>query len=95
METLSELIERWQSENNANCMEGATGVRKLEELCKSIGYKEGNFIGSEVSIWNFLADNSGAIEALIGWIGETDNEEWKENLASELPEVEEEEPEDE
>ena len=82
--TLADLIEQWRSENRAHCMEGVTGVRNLEKLCGVIGYKEGDFIGSEVALMNFLADNSGAIDALLEWMGETENEEWAYDIKSEL-----------
>jgi len=88
---LIEVINEWQDENQAHHFEGCTGVRKLEKLCKDLGYDKGEFFGSEVSLLNFLADNSGAIEALVNWIGEQDIEDWKENLISTLPELEEEE----
>ena len=81
--SLSELIEQWQTNNKAYRLEGATGVRNLQKLCEAIGYEEGAFLGSDVAIINFLADNSGAIEAIIDWMGETDIDEWKEELQSE------------
>lgn len=88
---LTEIINEWQDKNKAHHFEGSTGVRKLEKLCKDLGYDNGAFLGSEVSLLNFLADNPGAIDALINWMGEQDIEEWKENLVSTLPEPEKEE----
>lgn len=84
--TLADLIEQWRSENRAHCMEGTSGVRKLQSLCEAIGYKEGQFIGSEVALLNFLADNSGAIDAIIEWMGEQEVDEWKDNITDELKE---------
>ena len=73
--------------------EGDTGVEKLSQIAESLGYaKHGFRYGSPLEV--FLADNSGACQALIDWIGEQDIDEWKENLVSELPEEDEEKEED-
>lgn len=85
---LSELIEKWRSEKNARCMEGGTGVRRFDQLCVAIGYKDGEFFSD--SIRSFLADNSGAIDALIEWIADANIDEWKENLKGELEDEDEE-----
>ena len=91
---LCELINEWQDENKAWHFEGGSGVRKFEELCDALGYARGEFLGSGVSIPNFLADNPGAIDALINWISEQNVDDWKENLISELPDAEAEEDEE-
>lgn len=84
--SLTEVIDKWQDENRANNFSGSSGVRKLERLCKDLGYEHGDFVGHEVSLLNFLADNPGAMEAIVLWIGEQDLEQWKDNLISTLPE---------
>lgn len=84
MKTTDQLVDMWMDQNIKGSMEGSSGVRRFEKLCEAIGYREGNFLGSEVAIQNFLADNSGAIEALIDWIKEQDCEDWNESLADSL-----------
>jgi hypothetical protein len=84
--TLTDLIEKWRSENRAYCMEGTSGVRHLQKLCEDIGYKDGQFVGYNVALLNFLADNSGVIDAIIEWIGDQEIEDWKENIRGNLRE---------
>lgn len=86
MTTLSDLIEQWRKENRAYSMEGTSGVNKFQKLCEAIGYKKGNFLGDEMAILNFLSDNSGAIDALIQWMGEMEIPDWKESIIETLHE---------
>ena len=62
-------------------LEGTDGVRKLDELCADLGYSRGQFIGAN-PIMNFLADNPGALQGIVEFIGEwvERNEEWQDNL---------------
>lgn len=91
--SMEEVISEWMDQNEIRHMEGVSGVRSLEKLCEEIGYKDGAFLGAN-PILNFLADNSGAIEALVEFIQDAGVEEWKEELESYL-EVEENEEEEE
>lgn len=87
---MSEIREKWEDQNKIHCYEGSTGVRNLEKLCNALGYngRNGQFVNAD-GIWNFLADNSGAIEAILNFIDESNVPEWKEALSEELPEDEE------
>ena len=58
---------------------GPSGVRNLEYLAEDLGYTSGSFIGNH-PLFNFLADNPGAIQAIIDWIGDQNIPEWAENL---------------
>ena len=82
--TLDQYIEQediWQ-------LEGEQGVRNLKNIITTIGYS-----GYGGVLENFLADNSGCIEAIIEWIKDNDySGEWNKLVAEELePEVIEEE----
>jgi len=82
--SMGEIIEEWDAKQRQKGIgyswEGTTGVRKLEKFCADLGYRTGNFVG-DVPILNFLADNPGAIEAILNWVEEQENKEWKENLS--------------
>lgn len=86
----SDILERYMSEHKMHHFEGTTGVRHFEKLVEDMGYTEGQFIGRH-GILNFLADNPGAIQALIEWIEQANVPEWEENLSDCLQEKAEEE----
>lgn len=89
--SLSELIEAFQNEKKAHCLEGSRGLIFLCTLVRALGYKDPQGFGQLTrdavigDLLTFFEDNSGAIEALIEWIGRTENEEWKASLELELP----------
>src|SRR5277367_3873404 len=84
---MNQLIEQWYDENFSNCIEGFSGVKKLENLCNAIGYEKGDFLGQNMALTNFLADNPGAIEAVIEWIGEQESENWEESISATLSKI--------
>jgi hypothetical protein len=63
--------------------EGCEGVRNLENICRDLGYSEGQFVGHHY-IANFLADNSAVVELLFEFIRDgvcnPHNPEWAESL---------------
>lgn len=73
-------INNWIEANRVWSFEGDSGVRRFGKLVKDMGDYN--------SIEEFLADNSGAIQAVIEWMGTQRSPEWKENMAAyaELPE---------
>lgn len=81
MKDIDELFEDYIEEAFKYNWEGCTGVRKLEQVCTDLGYRDGHFIGGS-SILNFLADNSGAIEGIIEFVRNHIKyaDEWQENL---------------
>ena len=85
--TLDQYIEQqdiWQ-------LEGEQGVRNLKNIISTIGYS-----GYGGALENFLADNSGCIEAMIEWIKANDySDEWDMLVSAELAPVKEEEEEEE
>ena len=82
---LDELIEMWQNQNSAYRLEGDRGLENLEKLISVLGYKRHGFRFGEL-IEVFLSDNPGAAEAIVNWIGEQNNIEWKDSLKSEVTE---------
>lgn len=64
--------------------EGEGGLDNLNEIAKTLGYEASGYkYGS--SLESFLADNSGCVEAIRQWIGETVDsvDEWREMLKME------------
>ena len=53
------LMDRYIDQNQLHCFEGDRGVRNLTKLVNDLGYP---------SLEEFLADNSGAIEAVIEFV---------------------------
>lgn len=60
----------------------------LEKIAHGIGYG-GNY--NSTTLEDFFNDNPGAVEAVIDWIKEQDNDDWKEFLEAWLPPKEDEE----
>lgn len=79
------LLRKWQDKNRAYSFEGETGVARLEKLVEALGYRGHQFKYGD-PVQQFLADNSGAMEALICWIEEQveENPEWKEKMVEAL-----------
>lgn len=74
-----ELFDAYIEQNRMWHFEGNQGVRRLEKVVREVcDYGD---------LQQFLADNSGAVEAVVNWIREANCPEWKENL-EELMEVE-------
>lgn len=69
---LARSIENWMEATKTYHFESERGVRNFTKLVGILGYR---------SLEDFLADNSGAIEALVHWIGSANMPEWKEKFA--------------
>lgn len=88
---LCELIQEYRDHKRMHCMEGSRGVKNLCKLCGALGYEDtlgrmGTYGDARLgNLIDFLEDNSGAIEAIVNWIGEQNIPEWKDSLESELP----------
>lgn len=83
-ESMEELVDEFIDHKKLHRLEGDRGVENLETLAEALGYDSHPFrYGSSVEV--FLSDNPGAIEAVIEWIKNQNNEDWKENLESHLP----------
>lgn len=77
-----ELVQKWQEQNKAYHFEGESGVKKLEDLCETLGYQNSGFRFGD-PIQQFLCDNPGACEKIVEFIAEwTDrNGDWHERLS--------------
>lgn len=68
-----EILETFIEQNTDGTLNGTRGVENLETLLSQIGY---------AGVGDFLSDNSGAIEAVLSWIGYQDHiTEWREALS--------------
>jgi len=80
---LSELLEEFCDKKRLYCFEGDRGIEKFEQIVSQLGYEPNGFkYGSLVEV--FLADNPGAIQALVEWIGSINSPEWVESIKSAL-----------
>lgn len=77
---MQDLLDQYLEDNNIRNFEGERGVRNLEQLVETLGYGQG-FMRNR-AIEEFLADNPGAVEAVVNFIGEwaERNTEWQESL---------------
>jgi hypothetical protein len=74
---MQQKLSNYMSENRMHCMEGERGVKNLEKVMTEVCGYDGDWGGV---LRNFFTDNSGAIEAVIEWIGKARVSEWSENL---------------
>jgi hypothetical protein len=72
---LSDLIEKYCDAHKLYHFEGPRGEDSFVKLVKVLGYRD---------MSSFLEDNSGAIQAMIEWIGTQRNTEWIEAFESEV-----------
>jgi hypothetical protein len=70
---LADLIEKWCDANKLYHFEGERGQRNFEKLVRVLDSNYG-------SLSEFLSDNSGAIQAMIEWIGSQRSSEWVSNM---------------
>jgi hypothetical protein len=70
-------LDLYLDQENLYSFEGHSGVRKFEQVVKVLGYRD---------VTDFLADNSGALEAMLGFVHDwvERNSEWKEALQAEF-----------
>ena len=72
--TPQELFEIYTNQHGLHNFESYRGVRNLKIAI-------GDICGYDGNLDEFFADNSGAIEAVLNWILESNIPEWKQNLA--------------
>lgn len=66
--------------------EGRRGLENLAKLCSALGYKDSSYYGQLQGgaalgdIFEFLQDNSGAINAIVEWVDAQKNAEWEDGL---------------
>lgn len=76
---LGDLLGQYMTENRMHHFEGDSGLEKLEKLFTALGYAGHGFRwGSPIEA--FLADNPGAIEAILTWVEDQDSDEWCVNI---------------
>ena len=93
---LEDMLDEYQDQEKMYNYEGRRGVENLVKIVRAIGYEDSMHFGqlkngSIGDLIEFFEDNSGAIEAVISWIGKTNILEWRKAISEFLPEEEEEE----
>lgn len=82
MKSVQPALDAFTTQENMYHFEGESGVRKLTKVVEALGYKD-RYTGS---LEAFLADNSGALEALLEWIGNQRSTEWVDSIKEHLHE---------
>jgi hypothetical protein len=72
-----QLVDKYIDDHQLYHFEGERGVDNFEKLVKQLGYQS---VFGHGPIESFLADNPGAIEAMIEWIKTRPSPEWKQAL---------------
>lgn len=73
----NKLMQDYLANNKMYSFEGSRGVRHLEQIATEVCGYTPDFSGVMMT---FFMDNPGAIEAVVEWIGNQRNADWKENL---------------
>ena len=88
-----ENLQAFIEQEDLTRMEGRRGLTNLCKIVRAIGYKDPQYFGQlthDASIGDlvcFLEDNSGAIEAIVEWIGSVRYvNEWNESIKNQLEE---------
>jgi len=72
-------MQDYLANNKMYSFDGERGVRHLEQIATEVCGYTPDYSGV---MMNFFADNPGAIEAVVEWIGNQRNADWKDNLES-------------
>jgi len=72
---MRDLIEQYQDATHTWRTEGCNGVQNFNKLIEVLGYDD---------VYDFLMDNSGAIDALVNFIGDSGINDWEDSLNIEL-----------
>lgn len=90
--TFAEILDEYRDQHKMHSTEGSRGFKNLCKTVHDMGYKDpfsqlylsnGACVGD---LMVFLEDNPGAIQALYKWMEDQDDEEWTNNLESQLVE---------
>jgi hypothetical protein len=73
--SFGELLDEYTEQEKIYSLEGERGIRNFSKITRTLGYD---------SFDDFLADNPGAIEAMVDWLYNCNVPEWKESLASQI-----------
>lgn len=74
---MSEVLDKFCEQNNLYCFEGRRGVEALCKIARACGYKDPMYWGQLTSgacvgdLIQMLEDNSGLVEAMLEWVGNT------------------------
>lgn len=86
MQEVGDLVDRYMDQEGLYRIEGRRGVETLCQVTGALGYKDPTYYGQLTSkavigdLIMFLEDNPGAIEAVLEWVKQQGNSEWRDNL---------------
>lgn len=78
---MRELLEEYCEQEGIHRFEGERGVENLTTIAGVLGYKSSR---GDNALIAFLADNSGACEAIVEWIKKQSLTDWQERIEDEL-----------
>lgn len=90
IEDMNDALDAFAEQHNAYRTEGRAGLKTLCKVARAIGYRDPSYFGQLDSscaigdLIEFLEDNSGAVEAILDWIRNTNAPEHLENITEVL-----------
>lgn len=78
---LQGTLDKFRDHEGLYQTEGERGVNNLEKVLAALGYDSRY---STSVLHSFLTDNSGAVEALLQWVGEQRSQEWRDMLVERM-----------
>lgn len=88
---VAELLDAYMAQEGMHCMEGRKGLLNLCQIAGALGYKDPMRFGQltqKATVGDLLCmleDNSGMIEAMVGWIRSRNFSEFREPLEALMP----------
>ena len=76
---MQDALQRYLDSKKMYHFEGPRGIRHLEQIATEVCGYTPDYSGV---MMKFFEDNPGAIEAVVEWIGNQRNADWKDNLES-------------
>jgi hypothetical protein len=74
---MQEQLDLFCEQNSIYSFEGERGVENLSTIIEALGYVPDRFSNHGDVLKEFLADNSGAVEAIYAWLCDANVPEWR------------------
>ena len=85
---MQEQLDLFCEQNRIYSFEGERGVENLTTIIQALGYVPDRFCNGGDVLKEFLADNSGMMEAMYAWLCDTNVPEWRVRIeALTLPQI--------
>lgn len=72
---MEDMLDHYMDQESMTSLEGQRGVSNFTQIVKTLGYAD---------LDSFLADNSGALEAMLEWIGKRNDPDWRDKMLPHL-----------